>query len=297
MAGIEAEKTNELLQALALVLENKHNSSDQAKTNNSESKNNSTLHISTKPSKSGKSIWGAIIYDNKYKIFCTVTKKPTLPGNMSKGNSVPRVTTKSNAVNKQAASSKTKDIAKIGANKSNQVSSSKPSLAGMPNKKTNKLEESKKDSGASSMKPDVANKQTKSVPTVSLKSNHSSRIPKDATATPRSIGLLESFQQNQTAIDDEDIADTIMPVDYANNDDDEPVKDTSGLPVNGCDKSQVPPDVHSIDSEITIDQTTDNLNVMLYCMHKKISCSYFKKFLVHQQDSTSKTCSHSRSSG
>ena len=35
VAGIESEKTNDLLQALALILENKHNSNSQKKNNTS----------------------------------------------------------------------------------------------------------------------------------------------------------------------------------------------------------------------------------------------------------------------
>ena len=38
VAGIEAEKTNDLLQALALMLENKHNSNTQQKNNTSSAK-------------------------------------------------------------------------------------------------------------------------------------------------------------------------------------------------------------------------------------------------------------------
>lgn len=242
VAGIEAEKTNDLLQALALVLENKQNSNSQSKSNNSESKNNSNLHSSTKPAKN-------------------VIKKSALPGNMSKGNSVSKITAKAETVHKQAAINKTKDIAKIGASKSNQGSSSKPSLARMPNKKTSKLDETKKEPAASGMKPDIATKQTKPIPSVSAKSNHSFRISKDNTATPRSVEPLENPHKNQTVIDDEDIADTIVPLDYTSNVDDEPVKDTSALPVDGDDKSQIPPDFPSIDSGITIEQPVDTLNI------------------------------------
>ncbi|XP_057375237.1 TRAF3-interacting protein 1-like [Daphnia carinata] len=241
VAGIEAEKTNDLLQALALVLENKQNSNTQSKSNNSESKNNSNLH-STKPVKN-------------------VIKKSSLPSNMSKGNSVYKTTTKADAVSKQAAVNKTKDIAKIGANKSNQGSSLKPSLAGMPSKKTSKLDEAKKEPAASAMKSDIVTKQTKPIPSVSAKPNHSSRISKDNIGTLRSVEPLENPHKNQTVIVDEEIADTIIPLDRTSNVDDEPIKDTSALRADDEDNPQITSDIPSIDSGITIEQPVDTLNM------------------------------------
>jgi hypothetical protein len=141
----------------------------------------------------------------------------------------------------------------------------------MPNKTTtsNKIEEAKKDPGASSNRKPENTSKTSAKPTssVSVKMNNSSRNVKDTTVTPRSSRSLErSQQQNQENIYEEPIIDmTNVPPDFSSNADEEPVKDTSTLPTDGFDKPlmHVSPDFPSIDSGITIEQPLDTSTVII----------------------------------
>lgn len=207
----------------------------------------------------------------------TVVKKSIPSGTTSKENNVSRSTAKSDAINRQApnTSNKTKDAPKSGVtsnNKPSQLSSSsKPALPNKTNH-SSKFEEAKRDPGgaSSNKKPDNSTSKTSVKPTssVSVKTNNSSRNVKDTTVTPRKGSRSLERSQQQENIYEETIADvTNVPPDYSNNVDEEesePVKETSTLPTDGFDKSlHVSPDFPSIDSGITIEQPLDTSTVII----------------------------------
>ncbi len=242
-----------------MILENKQNNKTQQKNTLGNDSKNSGTHTPNKTAKTSNGI-------NKPP---PVIKKNIPSNNTAKENTSSKTTAKTEALNKQAAPVKTKDLAKTGISSKN-TSSSKPAPA-MPNKATVKSEETKKEiPGASNKKPDNLNKTIKQTPTVSAKAN--SRPVKEVTPPPRS---LERTQENFNIILDESPDNP--------NVDDEPVKDTPHpTDVIGSENAlQISPDYPSIDSGITIEQVdTSNvifpINFTLFVLNERFLLFHLK---------------------
>ena len=241
VAGIEAERTNDLLQSLALILENKQNNKSQQKNPKlgNDSKN-SDAHTPNKTAKNSNGI-------NKPP---PVIKKNIPSNNTAKETTSSKTIAKIEGVNKQAPV-KTKDVAKTGISSKSVVSSTTKPTPGMPSKASVKPEETKRENaGASSKKPDNLNKTIKQSPTISAKT--SSRPIKETPPPP--TRLLDT-QENYNVILDE------SPPDYLNVDEESVKGKTRTSDVIGSEKSlQVSPDYPSIDSGITIEHL-DTSNV------------------------------------
>lgn len=243
VAGIEAERTNDLLQALALVLENKQNSKSQRKnTLANESKNNG-LHTPTKAGKPSNGI-------NKP----SATNKKSIP-TTSKENGSSKSTVKTEAVTKQAPD-KTKDVAKPITNKP--VSATKPA-SGMSNKTSAKpVEETKGREPGSSNKRTENNSKPLMKPTQSNPVKPTSRNTKEKTP-PRTFEKSELYN----TIPDESPTDLSIPPDYSETID-EPMKDTYGRLNPEPGKAHVSSDYSSSNNGISLGHVeTGNSNVSL----------------------------------